>query len=173
MLLWKGGMLMFFKGSPPALKETNRSPEATCMEGNNNHASTHAIFVLVRPSAHPDPCDTTANKKRKIPPRLSRDPTPDGRRHSSLPATATLLHRRRRWRSSLAGGAPSHGGLPSPVKLCKLGLGAARCAGTAGPGCIAWGLGRPRGKYLPLLIPISSSCVGCWMCETYLNEELI
>jgi hypothetical protein len=29
------------------------------------------------------------------------------------------------------------------------------------------------GGYLPLLIPISSSCVGCWMCETYLNEERI
>ena len=39
MLLWKGGTLMFFKGFPPALKETNRSPEATCMKGNNNHAS--------------------------------------------------------------------------------------------------------------------------------------
>ena len=109
---------MFFKGSPPALKETNRSPEATCMEGINNHALTPTIFVLVRPSTHPDPCDTAANKKRKIPPRLSRDPTPDGapppngpppsrpRRRSSLaggggapssPATAALLPRR--WRS--------------------------------------------------------------------------
>ena len=28
-------------------------------------------------------------------------------------------------------------------------------------------------RYLPLLIPISASCVGCWMCETYLNEERI
>ena len=120
MLLWKGGTLMFFKGSPSALKETNRSPDAACMKGNNNHASTFAIFILVRSSAHPDPCDTAANKKRKIPPRLSRDPTPDGaplpngRRPSSLPAAATLLPRRRRWRSFLAsdGGAP-----PSPVAL--------------------------------------------------------
>ena len=179
---------MFFKGSPPALKETNRLPEATRMEGNNNHALTPAIFVLVRPSAHPDPCDTAANKKRKIPPRLSRDPTPDSapspRRPTALvppgrgdappsPAAVALLPRRRRRHSSLAGGAPSHGGLPSPAKLCELGHDVARCAGTAGPGCIAWGLGRPRGRYLPLLISVSSSCVGCWMCETYLNEELI
>ena len=110
MLLWKGGTLMFFKGSPPAMKETNRSPEATCMKGNNNHASTPAIFVLVRPSVHLDLCDTTANKKRKIPPRLSRDPTPDGapspRRSTTLvppgrgdapPSPAALLPRR--WRS--------------------------------------------------------------------------
>ena len=169
---------MFFKGSLPTLKETNRLPEATCMEGNNNHASTPTIFVLVRPSAHPDPCNTAANKKRKIPPSLSRDPTPDGapspRRPTALvplghgdappsPAAVALLPRRRRWRSSLAGGAPSHGGLPSPAKLCELGLGAARCAGTAGPGCIAWGLGRPRGRYLPLLIPsllaLDAGCV--------------
>ena len=109
MLLWKGGMLMFFKGSPPALKETNRSSEATCMEGNNNHASTPAIFVLVRPSTHPDLYDTMANKKRKIPPRLSRDPTPDSapspRRPTALvppgrgdappsPAAVALLPRR-------------------------------------------------------------------------------
>ena len=41
-------------------------------------------------------------------------PPPDGRRRSSLPAEATLLPRRRRWRSFLAGdgGAP-----PSPVAL--------------------------------------------------------
>ena len=119
MLLWKGGTLMFFKGSPPALKEINRSPEATCMEGNNNHASTPAIFVLVRPSTHPNPCDTAANKKKEKSPLVSlvtRRPTalppPDGRRRSSLPATVTLLPRRRRWRSFLAGdgGAP-----PSPV----------------------------------------------------------
>ena len=81
---WKGGTLMFFKGSPPAMKEINRSPEATCMKGNNNHASTPAIFLLVRPSAHPDPCDTAANKKRKIPlvSLVTRRPTalppPDG-----------------------------------------------------------------------------------------------
>ena len=154
MLLWKGGTLMFFKGSPPALKETNRSPEATCMEGNNNHASTPAIFVLVRPSVHPDPCDTTANKKRKIPPSLSRDPTPDGAPsprwptalvppgHGDappLPVVVVLLPHRRRRCSSLAGGAPSHGGPPSPAKLCELGLDMARCAGTAGPSCITWG----------------------------------
>ena len=29
--------------SPPALKEINRSPEATCMEGNNNHACKKTI----------------------------------------------------------------------------------------------------------------------------------
>ena len=147
-----------------------------------------AIFVLVRPSAHPDPCDTVANKKRKIPPRLSREPTLDGapspRRPTALvppgrgdapplPVAVALLPRRQWRRSSLTGGAPSHSGLPSPAKLCELGLGVARCTGTAGPGCIAWGLGRPRGRYLPLLILISSSCAGCWMCETYLNEELI
>ena len=35
-----------------------------------------ATFVLGLPL--PTPCDTATNKKRKIPPRLSRDPTPDG-----------------------------------------------------------------------------------------------
>jgi len=28
-------------------------------------------------------------------------------------------------------------------------------------------------RYLPILILISASCFGCWMCETYLNEERI
>ena len=31
--------------SPPALKETNRSLEATCMEGNNNHAWKETIII--------------------------------------------------------------------------------------------------------------------------------
>jgi len=136
------------------------------------------LFWFVRLPT-PTPAILQLIKKEKSPlvSLVTRRPTalppPDSRRRSSLPATATLLPHRRRWLSSLAGGAPSHGGLPSPAKLCELGHDVARCAGTAGPGCIAWGLGRPRGRYLPLLIPISSSCVGCWMCETYLNKELI
>ena len=130
------------------------------------HRPLRYLFWFVRLPT-PTPAIPRLIKKEKSPlvslvtQRPTTLPPPDGRRRSSLPAAVALLPRRRRRRSSLAGGAPSHGGLPSPAKLCELGLGASRCAGTVGSGCIAWGLGQPRDRYLPLLIPISSSCVGC------------
>ena len=121
------------------------------------HRPLRYLFWFIRLPTSTPAIPWLIKKEKKIPPCLSHDPTLDGAPSPRWPTTfippgcgnappssavVALLPRRRRRCSSLAGGAPSHGGLPSPAKLCELGLDAARCAGTAGPGCIAWGLGR-------------------------------
>ena len=57
---------MFFKGSPPALKETNRSPKAICMEVNNNHACKETIIMNARKQSYIEGNNNHAWKKTII-----------------------------------------------------------------------------------------------------------